>query len=226
MQRRKRINMKFENGFNNIEFKVFDQNIKVHPDAEIGVNSEIGDDTIILRSILGSVTIGQGCVVGNYTIIEDGTILGDGSKVWHYSHIRGDVRIGENCILGDYVFIDSGVKIGDGTKIQNYVPVYHGVQLEEGVFLGPNSLTTNDMVPRARTEDGVLKGGSDWEVSGIHIGKDASIGAGAVLRPGIKIGEKALIGAGAVVTKDVPAGAVVVGNPARILKYLDGFEPK
>lgn len=218
--------MKFENGFNNKEFLVFDQNIKIHPDAEIGSGSEIGANTTILRALLGSVTIGQHCIVGNYAILEDGVILGDGSKIWHYSHIRGDVHIGQDCILGDYVFIDSGVKVGDGTKIQNYVPVYHGVQLEDGVFLGPNSLTTNDMIPRARTDDGMLKGGSDWEVNAIYIGKDASIGAGAVLKPGIKIGERALIGAGAVVTKDVPAGAIVVGNPAKILKYFDGFEPK
>jgi len=82
------------------------------------------------------------------------------------------------------------------------------------------------MIPRARTEGGEIKGAQDWQVSSIHIGKDASIGAGAVLRPGIKIGEKALIGAGAVVTKDVPAGAVVVGTPAKILRYIEGYDPK
>lgn len=82
------------------------------------------------------------------------------------------------------------------------------------------------MIPRARTDDGQLQSDADWQVSAIFIGKDASIGAGAVLRPGIKIGEKALIGAGAVVTKDVPPGAVVVGNPGRILRYVDGYEPK
>lgn len=218
--------MELKDGFNKKEFIIFDENIRIHPDAEIADGTVIGNESLILDCKLGKVSIGEKCIVGNFTMIEDGVILEDGTKVWHYSHIRNNVHIGKNCILGDYVFIDSGVVIGDETKIQNYVPVYHGVNMEEGVFLGPNCLTTNDMVPRARTEGGEVKGNEDWEVSAIYIGKDASIGAGAVLRPGIKIGEKALIGAGVVVTKDVPAGAVVVGNPGRILKYLEGYEPK
>jgi acetyltransferase-like isoleucine patch superfamily enzyme len=82
------------------------------------------------------------------------------------------------------------------------------------------------MIPRSRSSEGGIKGEKDWEVSAISIGKDASIGAGAILRPGIRIGEKALIGAGAMVVKDVPAGAVVVGNPGEIIKYIDGYEPK
>ena len=216
----------FKDGFNKQENIVFEGNISVHPNAVIGLNSSIGENSRIMNCVLGSVEIGEGCIIGNYSIIEDGVKVGDGSKIWHYSHIRGNVTIGKNCNLGDYVFIDSGVVIGNETKIQNYVPVYHGVNLEEGVFLGPNSLTTNDMMPRARTLDGKIQGEKDWTVSSIYIAKDASIGAGAVLRPGIKIGERALIGAGAVVTKDVPAGAVVVGNPGRIIKYIDGYKPK
>ena len=159
-------------------------------------------------------------------MIEDGVEIGDNSRVWHYTHIRKDAKIGKNCILGNYIYIDSNVKIGDETKIQNYVPVYHGVELGDGVFFGPNSLTTNDMIPKARKTEGEIQGESDWEVTPTYISKDASIGAGAVLRPGIRIGEGALIGAGAVITKDVPAGAVVVGNPGRVLRYLDGYEPK
>jgi len=218
--------MELIDGFNKKDFVEFEENIRIHPDAEIADGSLIANESLILDCKLGKVKIGVGCVVGNYSMIEDNVEIGDGSKVWHFCHIRKDVTIGKNCILGDYVFIDSGVVIGDETKIQNYVPVYHGVEMEEGVFLGPNALTTNDMIPRARTDIGEIKGSEDWQVSSIHIGKDASIGAGAVLRPGITIGEKALIGAGAVVTKDVPAGAVVVGSPARILRYLKGYEPK
>lgn len=216
----------FKEGFNLKEYEVFEGNIKIHPDAVIGKNSNIGDNTTIHYSILGTVDIGSDCIVGNYSMLEDNVTVGNGTKIWHYTHIRNDVKIGKNCILGNYVYIDSGVTIGDETKIQNYVPIYHGVELEDGVFLGPNALTTNDMVPRARTEEGSIQAESDWKVTPTHISKDASIGAGAVIRPGVTIGEKALIGAGAVVVKDIPAGAVVVGNPAKILKYKKGYEPK
>ena len=215
--------MKLNEGFNIEEYITLDEGVKVHVRAAIGKGSELGAGTTIHFSILGVVNIGKGCVIGNFSLVEDGVSIGDGSKVWHYSHIRNDVSIGKDCVLGNYVYIDSGVKIGDEVKIQNYVPVYHGVEVSNGVFLGPNSLTTNDMAPRSRTQGGIKKA-SDWEVCPIHIGEDASIGAGVVLRPGIKIGQKALIGAGAVVTKDVPAGAVVVGNPGRIIKYADDFK--
>lgn len=216
----------FEKGLNESEFLIFGDNIRVHPHAEIKSGAIIGKETLILNCIIGKSQIGEDCIVGHFTLIEDDVEIGDETKIWHYNHIRKGVKIGDNCVLGDYVFIDSGVIIGEGTKIQNYVPVYHGVELEEGVFLGPNSLTTNDLIPRARSEEGELKNNEDWTVSAIYIGKDASIGAGAVLKPGIRIGEKALVGAGAVVTKDVPAGAVVVGNPAKILRYVDGYQPE
>jgi acetyltransferase-like isoleucine patch superfamily enzyme len=218
--------MELKEGFNKKEYVLYKKDIKIHPDAVIEEGSSIGNGTTINSSILGKVKIGENCVVGNYSMVEDGVEIGDDTKVWHYIHIRNNVKIGKKCVLSNYVYIDSGVTIEDETKIQNYVPVYHGVELEEGVFLGPNSLTTNDMVPRARTEGGEIQGESDWEVTPTRISKDASIGAGAVIRPGVTIGEKALVGAGAVVTKDVPPGAVVVGNPAKILRYKKGYEPK
>jgi acetyltransferase-like isoleucine patch superfamily enzyme len=216
----------FEKGFNIKEYEVFEGNIKLHPDVVIGKNSNIGHNTTIHNSILGTINIGSDCIVGNYSILEDNVTVADETKIWHYTHIRSDVTIGKKCILGNYVYIDSGVTIGNETKIQNYVPVYHGVELEDGIFLGPNSLTTNDMIPRARTETGDIQGESDWKVTSTHISKDVSIGAGAVIRPGVTIGEKALIGAGAVVIRDVPPGAVVVGNPGKIIKYVEGYEPK
>lgn len=218
--------MEFKEGFNQKEYVLFDKDIKIHPDAVIGKDSDIGDNSMIHNAILGTVKIGKDCIIGNYTMVEDGTEIGDGSKIWHYTHIRNGAKIGKNCILGNYIYIDGNVVIGDETKIQNYVPVYHGVELEDGVFLGPNALTTNDMVPRARTQEGEIQGESDWQVTPTHISKDVSIGAGAVIRPGVKIGEKALIGAGAVIVKDVPPGAVVVGNPGKVIKYIEGYEPK
>lgn len=218
--------MEFKEGYNKKEYVVFDGNIKIHPDAVIRENSRIGKDSTIHNCILGKVDIGENCIIGNFTMIEDDVVIGDGSKIWHYTHIRNGAKIGKNCIFGNYVYIDSGVVIGNETKIQNYVPVYHGVELDEGVFLGPNSLTTNDMLPRARTENGNLQKGSDWKVIPTHIFRDVSIGAGAVIRPGISIGEKAVIGAGAVIVKNVPPGGVVVGNPGRIIKYINGYEPK
>jgi len=218
--------VKLKKGFNIKEYEILEEGVRVHPDAVVGKDSVIGAETTIHQSILGTVNIGKSCIIGNFSLIEDGVEIGDNSKIWHFSHIRNDVKIGKDCILGNYVYIDSGVVIGDETKIQNYVPVYDGVKLEEGVFLGPNSLTTNDLLPRARSSEGEIKASSDWERTPIHIGKDASIGAGAVLKPGVKIGEKALIGAGAMVTKDVPSGAVVVGNPGRIIRYIEGYEPK
>jgi acetyltransferase-like isoleucine patch superfamily enzyme len=219
-------NPNFEEGFNVKELKTFEGNIRIHPDATIGKGSSIGEETLILNATLGTVNIGENCVVGNYTIFEDNVTIGDGTRVWHYCHLRKDVNIGKNCNLGDYVFIDEGVELGDEIKIQNYVPVYHGVEVEDGVFFGPNSLTTNDMFPRSRNTEGGIKSQEDWVVSAISIGKDASIGAGATLRPGIRIGEKAIIGAGATVVKDVPPGAIVVGNPAKVIKYIEGYEPK
>jgi len=218
--------MELKEGFNKKEYKEFEDGIKIHPDATIGKNSRIGDNTTIHFSILGKVKIGDNCIVGNYTMLEDDVTVGDNTKIWHYTHIRNGAKIGNNCVLGNYIYIDSGVTIGDETKIQNYVPVYHGVQLGDGVFLGPNSLTTNDMIPKSRKAEGEIQGESDWEVTPTYISEDASIGAGAVLIPGIRIGKDALIGAGAVVTKDVPPGAVVVGNPGKILRYKKGYEPK
>lgn len=152
--------------------------------------------------------------------VEDGAVIGEGTKVWHLVQVRGGARIGTECVIGRGVFIDAGVQIGSRVKIQNYVSVYHGVTIEDGVFVGPHAVFTNDKIPRAISPDGSLKDLSDWVVSETLVKYGAAIGANAVLVCGITIGKWAMIGSGATVTKDVPDHALVVGNPARIIGYV------
>lgn len=146
--------------------------------------------------------------------------IGEGTRVWHGAQIRERARLGKSCIVAKNVYIDFEVQIGDCVKIQNNSSLYHGLVVEDGVFIGPHVIFTNDRIPRAVNPDGTLKGASDWEVGRTLIKRGASIGAGAIIVTGVTVGEWALCGAGAVVTRDVPAHAIVVGNPARVLGYL------
>ena len=153
--------------------------------------------------------------------VEDGAEIGEGTRIWHLVQVRPNAKIGTECNIGRGVFIDSDVVIGNRVKIQNYVSVYHGVTIEDGVFVGPHAVFTNDKIPRAINADGEFKSADDWVVSETLVKKGASIGANAVLVCGITVGKWAMIGAGAVVTKDVPDYALVVGNPARVIGYVD-----
>ena len=128
--------------------------------------------------------------------------------------MREGAVIGRECILGKGSYVDKNVKIGDFCKLQNGVFVFHGFNLEDGVFLGPGAMLLNDKHPRAINPDGTPKGDADWEASEGVIGYGAAVGGGAVILPGIQVGRMALIGAGAVVTRNVPARAIVAGNPA------------
>ena len=141
-------------------------------------------------------------------VIDEGALIGDGTKIWHFTHVMPKTVIGENCNIGQNVFIDNNAIIGNGVKIQNNVSVYNGVILEDNVFVGPSVVFTNVINPRSFIE-------RKTEFRQIVVKKGATIGANATIVCGISIGEYALIGAGAVVTKDVAAYALMMGNPAR-----------
>lgn len=145
-------------------------------------------------------------------IVEEGSRIGEGTRIWHHAHVRGGSEIGCGCNIGKNCYIDEGAKIGNRVKIQNNVSVYHGVEIEDDVFVGPSAVFTNDFYPRAFSEK--------WEVAKTKIGKGASICANATIVCGHTIGEYATVGAGSVVTKDVPAYALTVGNPARQIGWV------
>lgn len=151
--------------------------------------------------------VGKATRVGSGTIIEDGSTAGD------------NVIIGKNCKIHRNVHIGNNVIIGNNVKIQNNNTIYEGVHLADGVFVGTNVSFTNDRYPRSiRREDGLPVQQDDWKLEETYVCYGASIGAGAVIRCGVTIGEWAMVGCGAVVLHDVPAGAVVAGNPARIIR--------
>lgn len=149
-------------------------------------------------------------------VIDPGCTIGDGTRIWHFSHIMPGCIIGRNCNIGQNVVISPQVVLGDNVKVQNNVSVYTGVTCGDDVFLGPSCVFTNVVNPRSAVsrKNQYLK---------THVGKGASIGANATIVCGHTIGEYAMIGAGAVVTKDIPPYALVVGNPSRRIGWVSEY---
>lgn len=144
--------------------------------------------------------------------------LGQGVKIFGFTNLYG-CEIGDETKIGTFVEIQKGSKIGKRCKVSSHTFICEGVTLEDEVFIGHGVMFTNDMFPRATTAGGGLQTEADWKCETTLVRKGASIGSNATLLCGITIGERAMVGAGSVVTKDVPADAVVVGNPARIIKF-------
>ena len=149
-------------------------------------------------------------------IADEGCVIGAGTKIWHFSHIMPGCQIGERCNIGQNVVISPDVVLGNNVKVQNNVSIYTGVTCEDDVFLGPSMVFTNVINPRSAIN-------RRDQYARTHVGKGASIGANATIVCGHDIGAYAFIGAGAVVTKNVPAFALVVGNPARQLGWVGEY---
>ena len=139
--------------------------------------------------------------------------VGEGTRVWAFAHVLPGARIGRDCNICDHVFIENDVVIGDRVTVKSGVQLWDGLRVADDAFIGPNATFSNDKYPRSKQHERPLEQ--------TFVGQGASIGAGAVILPGVTIGMQAMVGAGAVVTADVPAKAVVSGNPARIVGYMD-----
>lgn len=148
--------------------------------------------------------------------VDEGAVIGDGVKIWHYSHIMDGAVLGDKCNIGQNVVVSPGVTLGRNVKVQNNVSIYTGVTCEDDVFLGPSCVFTNVTNPRSAIN-------RHSQYAKTKVGKGATIGANSTIVCGHDIGEFAFIGAGAVVTKTVPAYALVVGNPARQLGWMSEY---
>lgn len=148
-----------------------------------------------------------------HALVEADAVIGAGTRVWAFAHILPGAIIGDACNICDHTFVENDVQIGNRVTIKCGVYLWDGIILEDDVFVGPNATFTNDKFPRSKQHI--------ERYPETRICRGASIGANATVLPGLRVGEKAMVGAGAVVTRDVPASAIVIGNPARIVGYVD-----
>lgn len=149
--------------------------------------------------------------VNEHAVVDDNVEIGEGTKIWHFTHVQSGSSIGRKCILGQNVNIGNNVTIGNFVKIQNNVSVYEGVELEDYVFCGPSMVFTNILNPRSKYP----QVGAEFYIK-TQVKEGASLGANCTIVCGVTIGRFAFVGAGTVVTKDVPDFALVVGNPSKI----------
>lgn len=142
--------------------------------------------------------------------------VGAGTRVWAFAHVMAGASVGAGCNVGDHAFVESGAVVGDRVTIKNGVAVWDGVTVDDDAFLGPNAAFTNDLFPRTSG----ARGGAEFVLVPTRVGRGAAIGANATIVCGVTIGPHAMVGAGSVVVADVPAHALVVGNPARRIGWV------
>ena len=156
---------------------------------------------------------------GEFCVIAPDVVLGQDVVIYNFVNLYG-CEIGDSTKIGSFVEIQKGARIGRNCKISSHTFICEGVTVEEEVFIGHGVNFINDKYPRATRADGALQTEADWVIEQTIVRRGASIGTGATILGGIQIGERAIVGAGALVTKDVPAEAIVAGNPARIIKTV------
>ena len=152
-------------------------------------------------------------LVHSTSVVDEGVLIGRGTRVWHFCHIMPGSRIGEDCVLENYVFVGRGVTIGNGVKIQNQVSIFEGVTLEDGVFCGPSMTFTNVIHPRSFID-------CQDEVRPTLARRGATIGANATVLCGVTLGRYSFCGAGSVITHDVPDFGLVYGNPGKLMGWI------
>lgn len=152
-------------------------------------------------------------------VVDQDAIIGNNTKIWHFTHVMCGAKIGDDCVLGQNVFVGKNVLIGNNVLVQNNVSVYEGVSLEDDVFVGPSAVFTNVINPRS-----AISRKEEFKKTTVHHG--ASIGANATIVCGVTIGKFAFIAAGAVVTRDVPDYVLVKGNPAKAAGWMSEYGQK
>jgi acetyltransferase-like isoleucine patch superfamily enzyme len=157
---------------------------------------------------------------GEFCVIADDVRFGEGVEVFHFVNLYG-CEIGDGTRIGSFVEIQRGASVGRNCKVSSHTFVCEGVEIGDEVFVGHGVNFINDKYPRATSDDGSLQTDADWTLQRTRVGRRASIGTGATILGGVHIGAGSIVGAGSVVTKDVPAGATVAGNPARIIRAND-----